>query len=165
MRQLFIILFCFTIISLSAQTKEIAFESHSGNPDNLSIAMANDLFDTDESDYGLPADKQVYKIDNLIFVSDSVTVIISKKFSRPWSATSDSLDKYVAAVKDTVHNDPLFRNRHSLDSIKLILKARERYELTDKTKFTRFDNKKDIDKKPEDKPQQLLHLYKVMNKK
>ena len=37
--------------ALQAQTKKIAFESHSGSPENFNIALSNELFDNVESDY------------------------------------------------------------------------------------------------------------------
>lgn len=149
--------------SATAQTKKIAFESHSGNMENFSIAMTNEFFDSDESNFGLPADKKAYKLDSVIFVSDTVSILVSKEYSRPWGATSDSEDKLVGIKKDTIYNDPLFSRKYLLDSIKEMVDKRGRYETTTKTKFVGFDNKKSGVKKTGDKPQQELIPFAIPN--
>lgn len=146
-------LFC---TALPAQTKKIAFESHSGNPDNFNIALVNELFDNGESDYGLPANKKAYKLDSVIFISDSVSVLVSKEYSRPWDAKSDSQDKFIGVKKDTIYNDPLFSRKNLLDSIKKMVDSKGPYETTNKTKFVGLDNKKSGVKRPGDKQQQLI---------
>jgi hypothetical protein len=142
--------------SLLAQTKKIAFESHSGNMENFNIALTNELFDNGESDFGLPANKKAYKLDSVIFISDTVSVLVSKEYTRPWSATSDSQDKLVGVKKDTIYNDPLFSRKYLLDSIKKMVDNRGVYETSNKTKFVGFDNKKSGLKKSGDKQQQLI---------
>ena len=148
-------LFC---TALLAQTKKIAFESHSGNPENFNIALTNDLFDGGESDYGLPPDKKKYKLDSVIFISDSVSVLVSKEYKRPWDAKSDSLDKFIGMKKDTIFNDPLLSRKNLLDSIKKMVDNKGPYETTNKTKFVGFDNKKNEIKRSENKQQQLIPL-------
>jgi hypothetical protein len=154
-----------TLISttLSAQTKKIAFESHSGNMENFNLAMNNELFDKGESDYGLPANKKAYKLDSVIFISDTVSVLVSKEYTRPWSAKSDSQDTLVGVKKDTIYNDPLFSRKYLLDSIKKMVDNRGLYETTSKTKFVGFDNKKVGVKKTGDKPQQQLIPFAITN--
>jgi len=142
--------------TLFAQTKKIAFESHSGNPENFNSATGNELFDNGESDFGLPASKKAYKLDSVIFISDTVSVLVSKEYIRPWDAKSDSLDKLVGVKKDTMYNDPLFSRKYLLDSIKKMVDKRGLYETTNKTKFVGFDHKKNGMKKPGDKQQQLI---------
>ncbi len=154
MRQLFILLLSLATTGLLAQTKKIAYESHSGNPDNFHIAMNSDLFDSDESNFGLPANKTAHKLDSVIFISDSVSVLVSKEYKRPWSATSDSQDVFVRVKKDTVYNDPWFSRKYLLDSVKKIIDKKGNYETTNNTKFVGLDNKKKGVNKTEDKPQQ-----------
>ena len=127
--------------ALQAQTKKIAFESHSGSPENFNITLTSDLFDSDNSDFGLPTPKEVktYKLDSVIFISDTVSVVVKKEYSRLFSAPQNSA-KFTQTVKDTVYNDPLFARQHSLDSIKTVLKTR-------KVVFIGFDNNKPADKK------------------
>jgi hypothetical protein len=137
---------------LQAQTKRIAFESHSGNPGNFNIALANELFDNDNSDFGLPVPKDVktYKLDSVIFVSDTLSVVVKKEYSRPYSEPKGP-GKFIRTVKDTVYNDPLFAKKHSLDSIKTVLNTNGQY--VKKVVFIGYDNKK-----PEDKKQNILPL-------
>ena len=149
MRQLFIALFIFTSSSLLAQTKEIAFKSHSGNMDNFSIALTNELFDNGESNFGLPADKRTYKLDSVIFISDSASVMVTKEYRRPYNEPEDS-SKLWGVKKDTVYNNLLLVRKNSLDSIKKALQKGGKYiNPVDKTVFIGFDNKKDKNKKEE----------------
>ncbi|HMK26419.1 MAG TPA: hypothetical protein VK483_10340 [Chitinophagaceae bacterium] len=149
--------------ALQAQTKKIAFESHSGSPENFNIALGNEIFDNDESDYGLPPDKSAYKLDRVILISDSVSVLVSKEYKRPWGATSDSADKFVQVKRDTVYNDPLFNRKNSSDSILKGIKERAKYETSNKTKFIGLDNKKNETKKTDDRPQQQLIPFAITN--
>ena len=149
--------------TLSAQTKKIAFESHSGNLENFNMALGNELFDNGESDYGLPASKKAYKLDSVIFISDTVSILVSKEYIRPWDAKSDSLDKLVGVKKDTMYNDPFFSRKYLLDSIKKMVDKRGLYETTSKTKFVGFDNKKSGMKKSGEKPQQQLIPFTITN--
>lgn len=150
MRQLFIALFILTSSSLLAQTKEIAFKSHSGNMDNFSIALGSEMFDGGESNFGLPSDKKTYKLDSVIFVSDSVSVIVVKEFHRPFDAPEESA-KLWKVKKDTVYNNPLLVRKSSLDSIKKGVQKQIQYaNPDDKTVFIGFDNKK-VKKKKEQK--------------
>ena len=135
--------------ALQAQTKKIAFESHSGSPENFNIALANELFDSDNSDFGLPAPKDIktYKLDSVIFVSDTVSVVVKKEYSRLFTAPKDSA-KFTRTVKDTVYNDLLFARKHSLDSIKTVLKTDGQYiNPVRKVVFIGYDNNKPADKK------------------
>jgi len=132
--------------TLSAQTKKIAFESHSGDPKNFEMAMTSDLFDKEESDYGLPVPKEVktYKLDSVIYISDNSTVLVTKEYSRLFTDPKDSA-KYVKTSKDTVYNNELFAHRHSLDSIKAELKKQGYYINSgkiNKVVFIGFDNNK-----------------------
>lgn len=161
--QLLVAILSLISTTLPAQTKKIAFESHSGNMENFNIAMTNELFDNGESDYGLPASKKAYKLDSVIFISDSVSVLVSKEYKRPWGATSDSLDTLVGVKKDTIYNDPLFSRKYLLDSIKKMIDNRGLYETTNKTKFVGFDNKKTVVKKTGDKPKQQLIPFTITN--
>jgi hypothetical protein len=135
--------------ALEAQTKKIAFESHSGSPENFNISLTNDLFDSDNSDFGLPTPKEVktYKLDSVIFVSDTVSVVVKKEYSRLFTAPKDSA-KFTQTLKDTVYNDPLFARKHSLDSIKTVLKTDGQYiNPARKVVFIGYDNNKPADKK------------------
>jgi hypothetical protein len=149
--------------ALFAQTKKIAFESHSGSLENFNSSLGNGLFDNGESDYGLPANKSAYKLDSVIFISDTVSILVSKEYSRPWNEKSDSKDKLIGVKKDTIYNDPLFSRKYLLDSVKKMVDNRGPYETTNKTKFVGFDNTRNGMKKAWDKPQQELIPFTVTN--
>lgn len=109
---------------------------------NFKIALANELFNTDEANFGLPPEKKTYTLDSVIYISDTVAVLVTKTYSRQYTEPADS-NKLVKAGKDTVYNNPLFMRQHSLDSIKKVLKASGRYvNPLNKTIFIGFDNKK-----------------------
>ncbi len=139
--------------NLPAQTKKIAFESHSGNPENFNIALTNDLFDSDNSNFGLPVpnDIKTYKLDSVIYVSDTVSVIVIREYRRPADQPRDSA-KLWRVGKDTLHNDPLLGHKHSLDSIKTVLNTLGYYaNPIKKVEFVGYDNKKPGDNKTDDK--------------
>lgn len=149
MRHLFIALLIFSGGSLIAQTKEIAFKSHSGNMNNFSIALGSELFDSGESNFGLPApsDLKTYRLDSVIYVSDTVSVIVIKEYRRQRLQPKDSA-KLWRTGKDTLYNDPMLGRKHSLDSIKTVLKTTGNYiNPVDRIVFIGYDNKKNKDKK------------------
>lgn len=147
MRQLFIALLSLISTSLLAQTKEIAFKSHSGNMDNFHIALENILFSNEESNFGLPADIKTYHLDSVIYISKTTAVVVRKVYSRGFNEPKDSA-RFMWVNKDTVINDPLFARKHSLDSIRNILKATGRYtNPVNEVVFIGYDNKKSKEKK------------------
>ena len=82
MKHFFILLLIATSASLSAQTKKIAFKSHSGSAENFAIALENGLFDMDGSDFGQAPDREIRsaQLDSVIFVSDSVTLLVTSVY-------------------------------------------------------------------------------------
>src|SRR5690348_4790748 len=81
---------CLIAFSANAQTKKIAYESHSGNPEYFVSTLDDGLFDNGDSDFGLPASKSKYKIDSVIYVNDTTTVLIYKEYTGFFSAKNDS---------------------------------------------------------------------------
>ena len=147
---LLVVLVCLISTTLLAQTKKIAFESHSGNPDNFNIALTNELFDIDESDFGIPSHSSMYDLRKIIFISDSVTVIVGKRYLKPWGA-ADSLFKFVGNMSDTLYNDEVFAKKNSPERIKYLLKGRSGgvnvYKI-DSVMFESYKNKKPVKTKP-----------------
>ncbi|MDZ4795585.1 MAG: hypothetical protein SGI83_15000 [Bacteroidota bacterium] len=151
MRQLFIALFALISTNLLAQTKKIAFKSHSGKMGNFHIALENELFDTEEANFGLPPDIKTYQLDSVIYISENVTVIVKKKYSRPFHHPKDSA-KLQWVKKDTLLNDPLFSKKHALDSIRTVLKTTGKYtNPVSNIVFMGYDNKTSGKKKEKDK--------------
>jgi hypothetical protein len=127
----------------SGQTREIAFKSHSGNMQEFKLAVQNGLLD--ESDFGLPP-KEVYsyRLDSVIYISESLAVIISTQYVREFSTPADSA-KFFRVQKDSVYNSQLWSQRHSLDSIRKVLNDENYYinsKNLNKVIFVGYDNKK-----------------------
>ena len=145
MRNLFTFIVCLFSTCLLAQTKEIAFKSHSGNMKNFKSVLDNgEIFDTDNSNFGLPAprDESSYKLDSVIYLSDSVSVMVTSEYRRPYNKPKVTPKLYKRG-KDTVYNNPLFKRQYSLDSIKNELNKNGNYiNPINKVIFVGFDNKK-----------------------
>jgi len=149
MRQLFIILPVLVSTSLPAQTKEIAFKSHSGNMKYFNIALTNELFDSDNSNFGLPVptDVKTYKLDSVFFVSDTVSVVVTREYRRRPSAPKEEA-KLWRTGKDTLYHDSLLGRKHSLDSIKNVLHTLGYYvNPVSQVVFVGYDNRSATDKK------------------
>lgn len=153
MRQLFFTLISLSSLAASAQTKEIAFESHSGNPDNFKVSLTNEVFDNDESDFGLPAYKTVYKLDSVIFLSDSQAVLVGKKYQRDWNDSTSKSDKMMGATKDTMNISGSLSRKNSADEVKKVISQWGQYETGKKTKVVGLETKQ-LQVKSEEKPKQ-----------
>ena len=112
---------------------------------NFKTVLENkEVFDEDNANFGLPAPKDIrtFKLDTVIFISDSASVLITREYRKPYNKPKDPA-KFFKTGKDTVYNDPLFKRSHSLDSIKTELKKTGNYmNPINKVVFIGFDNKK-----------------------
>lgn len=156
----FSIILCFFATTTFSQTKKIAFESHSGKASDFATALTNDLFDDDGSDFGLPSDKYVHKVDKLIYLNDSTLLISSKEYLRPWRATNDSLDRFQRNGTDTMFLNMKITRQISADSLIRLLKGMYgEYESAPKMKMVGFDNGDSSKKlKPSPKPTEKQEL-------
>lgn len=105
MKKVLFISCCLCWLSSNAQTKLIAFKSHSGSAENFSPALDNNLFDMAESDFGLPP---ANVLDSVILIRKSVAVLVSNRegiTGRP-------------PKRDTVRSKNLFNRKVPLDSVK-----------------------------------------------
>jgi hypothetical protein len=129
----------------SAQTRKIAFESHSGSAENYKIAIDQHLFDIKESDFGLPPKEiKTYRLDSVIYVSGSTSIVVTSEYSRAFSDPADS-NKFTRKMHDTLMNNELFSRNHSLDSIKSVLRKDGYYtnsKSLNKVVFVGYDNKR-----------------------
>jgi len=126
---------CLLLISVAvlAQTKKIAFKSHSGNTENFSLALENGLFDMDNSNFGHAPQREVVtaQLDSVIYVSDTMAILVTSEYC---TRTNRSTSKPVSnpnlwkAGRETVYNHPLFSRRHSLDSIKKVIKEQYHFQ-------------------------------------
>jgi hypothetical protein len=135
------------ITSVQAQTKKIAFKSHSGTDENFKLAFNNNLFDMDGSNFGMAPQQTVRdaQLDSVIFVSDSVAIMVTSEYcTKVDRATKKkSQPELWTAGRETVYNHPLFSKKHSLDSIKKVLAQQYNFKNpAGKTIFVGYDNKK-----------------------
>jgi hypothetical protein len=129
---------------LSAQTKEIAFKSHSGTATNFKSILGNELFDTD-SDFGVAPVRTVKnaELDSVIFVSDSVAIMVTSDYCRHIDVTTNQFEteSLWKAGSKKVYNHPLFSKKHSLDSIKDVIRLKYNFRNpVEKTVFVGYDN-------------------------
>lgn len=168
MKLFLIAFFSFTATGLSAQTNAIAFKSHSGNMDHFKAVLENNLFGEEGSNFGLPSSVSTYKLDSVIYISGSKTVLVRRHYSREYNEPKDSA-RFVELRRDTVYNHPLFTRQHSLDSIRTTLKKEGNY--TNPVReiiFVGYDNKKNRNKKkdqdmmtPETRENTILPLLQI----
>jgi hypothetical protein len=137
----------------NAQTKLISHKSHSGSNATFALAVENELFDIAESDFG-EAPIQIVKnssLDTVIYVSKTKSIMITSEHCKKINVYNNNElleSKIWKAGKDTVHSHPLFTQKHSLDSIKNVLKSQYNFQNNiDKTVFIGFDNKPEKTKK------------------
>ena len=129
-----------------AQTKNIAFKSHSGSASNFRIAMETEEFNPEHTDFGMVARPRVRdaQLDTVIFVSNEKAIMITSEYCTRVNRTTRepaSPQRLWRAGADTVYNHPLFSHRHSLDSIISVLKSQYYFKNSiDKTIFIGFDN-------------------------
>ncbi len=138
-----LLILSFAIVnSISAQTKKIAWKSHSGNSALYAAALEENLFDMDGSNFGVAPQREIItaQLDSLICISDSLAVMVTSEYCKsPMRAKKDSI-KWRAG-RDSVFYHPLFSKKHSLDSIKTVLN--EQYYFRNQvqnTVFIGYDN-------------------------
>ncbi|MGF2414807.1 MAG: hypothetical protein ACQUYJ_20890, partial [Ferruginibacter sp.] len=126
MKKIILFLLSITTTAAFAQTKEIAFKSHSGNMEHFNIALNNDLFGSEASNFEIPSPKKTYLLDSVIYISESVAVLVRRMYIQQFNQPKDSA-RLVAVYKDTINNSTLLGRKHSLDSIRNILKIKNQY--------------------------------------
>lgn len=143
MNKLFLFILSFITLGAVAQTKKIAFKSHSGSNTNFSIALENELFDIGNSNFGHAPQRDVKtaQLDSVIFVSDTVAMIVTSEYCKR-EGQDEKVARLWKAGKETMVRHPLFSRKHSLDSIKRVIK--EQYSFrnpVEKVVFVGYDNK------------------------
>ncbi len=125
---------------LSAQTKLIAYKSHSGSLSNFKTTLDHNLFDLHASNFGM-APMEIIKnarLDSLIYLADSAAVMITSDLCRERGSKYESIWK---AGRDTVYFHPLFCLQHEKDSIKKVLDETYNFKNpADSVIFIGYDN-------------------------
>lgn len=147
----------FSVVCFS-QTKLISHKSHSGSDAEFRMALENNLFDTENSNLGQAPNRYERNavLDSVIYVSDEKTILVTSQFC----VESDREDykiissKKWSAGKETVYHHNLFSKKHSLDSIKAVLKTQYSFRNDiDKVVFVGYDNQAE---KPKKKKKSLI---------
>lgn len=135
---------------LNGQTEFIAHQSHSGSRAQFKRALANPSFD-DGSSFGLPvrpitirplhsqSDNLIKRIslDSVIFISHREAVMVCS-----WEDEKNRSHGWFAPGRTHHYEDSLLSKKHSLDSIKQVLKTTHKWgDKIDKTVFVGYDNK------------------------
>ncbi len=148
MNKLIAILLCLIYTTATAQTKKIAFKGHSGSMDNFSTALEDNLFDMDNSNFGMAPQRDIItaRLDSVIFVSDSVAIMVTSNYCTRENFTyAKPVNKpsLWTAGHEIVYSHPLFSRNHSLDSIKQVIKLQYNFKNpVEKVVFVGYDNKK-----------------------
>ncbi len=151
-----IILLNFLTLPCLAQTKAIAYKSHSGSAANYKAALLNDAFLAGDAGFGVPAYRSYKYLKSVKYIGQH-TVVIATAFYR--SHYSDTVpDKLVRVSYDTVLNKDLFKPPFNMEKIKTTLFEQHHYNNDiNKAEFIGFKNavsktkhKKNKDIKPYD---------------
>lgn len=118
--KIFFLFFCITAFC-QAQTKVIAHKSHSGSNQSFSKAYKQRSADLERSNFGLPGNKNIFVLDTVVAVNDSVTILKMRESSvcfpyrTPYTElkASDFKPKSVRLV-----NDPVFTRKKTIADIK-----------------------------------------------
>ncbi len=144
MKTIFALLFAFVSYNCLAQTKLIAHKSHSGKTSTFRNAIEGNLFGINNSNFGL-AEKAVIKLDTVIYLGGNKVMLVSHNFyyqsAQPDTGRMKNAKNWMA-TRNTIENDPIFSNVHSLSSIKKQLLQRKEYININQTVFIGFDDKK-----------------------
>jgi hypothetical protein len=147
-----ILLLAFAVCTIAAnsysQTKKIAYKSHSGSAENYGSALNGNLFDMDNSNFGMAPTREIIdaKLDSVIFICDTVALMVTSRYCKKRNEYENSTtkEKLWSAGKDSVFYHPLFSKKHSLDSIKAMLEMQYYFKNPiSKVVFVGYDNVKD----------------------
>ncbi len=162
MRGFILSFFLLAGVTVFSQTKRIAFKSHSGSNANFRMALDNNLFDMAGSDFGVAPQRTIKtaQLDSVIFVSDTMAILVTSQFCTLTDRDNDKPlgnPKLWKAGREFAYNHPLFSKRHSLDSIKQVIKKQYHFKNpVDKVVFIGFDNKKPKKKKRSKEQSEML---------
>lgn len=134
MKTNFLIILLLSQLLSYGQTKVIAHKSHSGSHSSFAKAYRNNLFDINNSNFGLPDHKVIVVLDTVIALNESVTVLKIRESTIHHLVGTDykRLKKSDFKFKtDTLIKNSLFNKKNTIQYIKS----------ADRSKRTiRFDN-------------------------
>lgn len=129
MKQLFLLATLAIIAYLNhsnAQTKFIAYKSHSGNKRHLNTALSRNLYSIGESNFGMAPQRMVRnsKLDTVILISEKKAIMITSEYCHyeDYGGGDRSNGMLWGAGKDTVYDHPVFNSGKSVSEIKRTIK-------------------------------------------
>lgn len=150
MQKILILVISLTYATSQAQTKIIAHKSHSGSNAEFNLALENNLFDIDEDNLGMAPERYEIKkrnlhpqLDSVIYVSETKAIVVTSTVcvSENVYNSTETRHEVWKPGKEIAMNHPLFKNQHSLDSIKSVLKNQYGFENPiDDVVFVGYDN-------------------------
>jgi hypothetical protein len=126
---------------LFAQTKIIAYKSHSGNMANFENAIFENKFDANFSNLGVVPQRQIMdaSLDSVIIIDENKSVLITSSVCKFRHSEKSELWK---PGRDTVYKHKLFSKRN-VDSVKSILKRQYYFKNNmDSVIFLEYDKMK-----------------------
>ena len=134
------------LFQLSAQTKMIAYKSHSGCAANFKKAIDDNLFDMGESNYGLgPATRYTLKkLDSVVYLNDSTALVkysegtMNCYFTPPSKAQLLAQCQHWNSTTDTLYHANI-KKKKEVKAIKEILKKNQYDNPIDSVAFIGFD--------------------------
>lgn len=121
MKLTILLILFFTTAVCHAQTKVIAHKSHSGTSKTFMKAYKENLFDINCSNFGLPGKANIYVLDTVVALNDSVTILKMRESNvcYPFGTKyTDLKDSDFEAKSDTLINDDVFVRRNTVTFIK-----------------------------------------------
>lgn len=109
-----------------SQTKLISHKSHSGSCKNFKMALDNNLFNMNESNFGMAPQRFVRNsnLDSVILLSDNVAIMVTSETCNweDYGGRDKSNKELWSAGRDTVYDHPVFTTKNNLKTIKSTLK-------------------------------------------
>lgn len=120
---------CFASLALNvthAQTKRIAYKSHSGNTLNFKKSLAIAIFENEGSNFGMAPQRYVMEafLDTVIFINDSTVELVTSHHSHVESDNYRTKPEPSVLWKpghETVVNHPVFNSDKTLEEMKEIV--------------------------------------------
>jgi hypothetical protein len=131
-------------ICLTAQSKHIAFLSHSGREANFEKALAHSsMFGADNSDFGILMEPSVRyaRLDSLIAIDEHTIVMVTSANICPLNLTPETQNDIWRPGRDTILDHPDFGNIHQLDLAKGRLINNYYFDNSTPTVFVGYDNR------------------------
>lgn len=129
-----IILFCSAVITVGAQTKAIAYKSHSGSAANYAIALDIDNGLKYDAGFGLPSHRNYRFVKEVHYLKENTIVIYSAMYQGDFIQVKDTV--FVRNFYDTIVDKQLLVAPISIDTLRV--KLAEKYRFDNSFKEAKF---------------------------